>query len=285
MSNLAGIGKTGRTRLSKVLEQNPGTIRASDVAKLLNLPLKEASRILSRWCANGWLYRVKRGIYIPIPMDSTSSEILIEEPFVIADSIYHPGYVAGFSAIKHWDLSEQIIETVYYFTTKQVKKRNPVYGSTRFQIKTIAENRLFGTKTIWYGRKKVKVSDPAKTVVDILNDPKLVGGMSVVDDVFKNYLETKHCNFKALIDYAGRMNNKTILKRLGFLVDVKLDEVPTELSEIDKLISSGYSNFDPMVEGKYIVEKWKLKVPASWKKEYLTERHLADLKSPLSLKN
>lgn len=43
-------------------------------------------------------------------MDSTTSEILIEEPFVIADSLYRPGYVAGFSAIEHWDLSEQIIE-------------------------------------------------------------------------------------------------------------------------------------------------------------------------------
>ncbi|MBU4011350.1 MAG: type IV toxin-antitoxin system AbiEi family antitoxin domain-containing protein, partial [Proteobacteria bacterium] len=102
MSDLAGIGKTGRNRLSKVLERNPGIISAKDVAKLLDLTSTEANRVLSRWCADGWLYRVKRGVYISVPMDSTSSEILIEEPFVIADSLYHPGYIAGFSAIKHW---------------------------------------------------------------------------------------------------------------------------------------------------------------------------------------
>jgi len=268
MSDLAGIGKKGRTRLSKVLEQNLGTIHATDVAKLLNLSLKEANRTLSRWRANGWLYRVKQGIYIPVPMDSTTSDIQIEEPFVIADSLYHPGYIAGFSAIKHWDLSEQIIETVYYFSTKQVKERNPVYGSTKFKIKTIKENRLFGTKTIWYGSKKVKVSDPTKTIVDILDDPKLVGGMSVVFDVFKEYMETDNLDFKILLEYAERMKNKTIFKRLGFMIDVRLNETPSALTYLVKYISSGYSNFDPTINCEFIVEKWKLKIPASWKKEY-----------------
>ncbi|MCG8333669.1 MAG: type IV toxin-antitoxin system AbiEi family antitoxin domain-containing protein [Proteobacteria bacterium] len=268
MNDLAGIGKLGRARLSKVLEGNPGTISAKDIAELLGLTSTEANRVLSRWCANGWLYRVKRGVYIPIPIDSTSSEILIEEPFVIAHSLYHPGYVAGFSAIKHWDLSEQIIETVYYFSTKQLKERNPVYGSTRFKIKTVKEDRLFGTKTIWYGSNKVKVSDPTKTVVDILDDPKLVGGMSVVCDIFQEYSETKHRDFKKLLDYVDRINNKTIFKRLGLIIDVRIDDIPIEFQNLNERISSGYSNFDPTTDGKFIVEKWKLKVPASWKKEY-----------------
>ena len=268
MGGLAGIGKIGRERLSKVLERNPGIINAKDIAELLELTSTEANRVLSRWCANGWLYRVKRGVYIPVPMDSTSGEILIEEPFLIADSLYGPGYVAGFSAIKHWDLSEQIIETVYYFSTKQVKERSPIYGSTRFQIKTIKEDRLFGTKTIWYGSKKIKVSDPTKTIVDILDDPKLVGGMSVVYDMFREYAETKHRDFKMLLDYADRINNKTIYKRLGLMIDTKLDDIPVEFRNLSKRISSGYSNFDPATECKFIVEKWKLKVPASWKKEY-----------------
>jgi len=268
MSELAGIGKIGRNRLSKVLEYTPGTINAKDVAKLLDLSKKEANRVLSRWCANGWLYRVKRGVYISVPIDSTSSDILIEEPFIIADSLFHPGYVAGFSAVKHWDFSEQIIETIYYFTTKKVKERSPVFGSTRFQIKTIKNNRLFGTKTIWYGSKKVKVSDPSKTIVDILDDPKLVGGMSVVYEIFIEYMESKYCDFGILKEYAGRISNKTIFKRLGLMIDVKLDEVPTELLDLNKHISSGYSNFDPTIDSQLIVEKWKLKVPGSWKKEY-----------------
>jgi predicted transcriptional regulator of viral defense system len=268
VSSLAGIGKIGRKRLSKVLECNPRVITSATVAEILSLSSKEASRVLSRWCKNGWLYRVKRGVYIPVPIDSANSNIILEEPFVIAESIYHPGYIGGFSAIKYWDLSEQIIETVYYFSAKQLKDRSPIYGSIKFKIKTVKKNKIFGTKNIWYGSKKVKVSDPTKTIVDILDDPKLVGGMTVVYDIFSEYVETEYCDFNILINYAERMNNKTILKRLGFMIDVKLNEMPEEFSDIKEKISSGYSNFDPIVNGKLIVEKWKLKVPVSWKKEY-----------------
>ena len=149
-----------------------------------------------------------------------------------------------------------------------MKERNPIYGSIKFKIKTIKENRIFGTKTIWYGSKKVNVSDPTKTIVDILDDPKLVGGMSVVYDIFNEYVESKYCDFKMLLNYSERMNNKTILKRLGFMIDVKFNKIPEEFLDIKDDISSGYSNFDPIVNGNLFVEKWKLKVPASWKKEY-----------------
>ncbi|MFK5895109.1 MAG: type IV toxin-antitoxin system AbiEi family antitoxin [Pseudomonadota bacterium] len=268
MGDLAGIGKKGRTRLSKVLESNPRIITAGTVAEVLSLSSIEASRILSRWCKNGWIYRIKRGVYIPVPMDSTSSNVILEEPFVIADSIYCPGYIGGFSAIKHWDLTEQIIETIYYFSTKQIKERKPIYGLTKFKVKTVKKNKIFGTKTVWYGSKKVKVSDPTKTIVDILDDPKLVGGMSVVFDVFNDYIETEYCDLKKLINYADRMNNKTIFKRLGFMIDAKFNNVPEDLVNLKDKISSGYSNFDPMVNGRHIVEKWKLKVSTSWRNEY-----------------
>jgi len=268
VNNLAGIGKIGRTRLSKVLECNPRVITSKTVSEILSLKPKEASRILSRWCKNGWLYRIKRGVYIPVPIDSTSSNIILEEPFVIAESMYQPGYIGGFSAIKHWDLSEQIIETIYYFSAKQVKERNPIYGSIKFKIKTVKESRIFGTKTIWYGSKKVKVSDPTKTIVDILNDPKLVGGMTVVYDVFEEYVESDYCDYEMLLNYSGRMDNKTILKRLGFMIDVKFNEIPKYFVDLKQNISSGYSYFDPLVQCNSIVDKWNLKVPASWKEEY-----------------
>ena len=74
--------------------------------------------------------------------------------------------------------------------------------------------------------------------------------------------------WEQIIVISKRMNNKTIIKRLGFMIDVKFDEIPEVFTDIKEKISSGYSNFDPIVNGKLIVEKWKLKVPVSWKKEY-----------------
>jgi len=265
---MAGIGKKSRERLGQVLETNPAIVTSTNVEKELNVSNSEACRLLSRWHKSGWLHRVKRGVYVPASIESDRDSFTIEEPFLIADSIYAPGYIGAFSAIKHWDLSEQIIETTYYLTTKKVKDRNPVHASTKFKLKTITESKIFGTKTLWYGSKKVKISDPTKTIVDILDDPKLVGGMTIVKDVFHEYLESDYVNLELLIEYAEKMNNRTIFKRLGFLVDTLSDENSVSFNTLEAHISYGYSEFDPLVKGEVIVEKWKLKVPLSWKRKY-----------------
>ena len=154
MSELAGIGKSYRAKLSRVLERNAGVITPQIVSQVLLVSTQESGRLLARWNRNGWVHRVKRGVYLPVSLSSTSTEPVVEEPFLIAESIYGPGYVGGFSAIKHWDFSEQIIETVTYFTRKKVKQRNPSHGGVKFRLKTVTEHKIFGLMTLWVGSKK-----------------------------------------------------------------------------------------------------------------------------------
>ena len=134
--------------------------------------------------------------------------------------------------------------------------------------KTVKAAKMFGLKAIWIGSKKSNVSDATKTIVDILNDPKLVGGMSIVYDIFKEYCESEYCDFQKLLDYCHKMENKTIFKRLGFMIDTKMAIIPKEINSIEKLISTGYSNFDPLIKKNHIIEKWKIKAPVSWVEEY-----------------
>lgn len=268
MSELAGIGKSYRNKLSKVLEKNHAILTTSSVSEILEIPRQESGRLLSRWCKNGWLKRLKRGAYIPVSLDSTSGNIVIEEPYLIAESLFNPGYIAGFSAVKYWDLSEQIIESVTYFTTRKVKDRKPNYGGVKFRLKTINKKRIFGTKPIWYGSKKVKVSDPTKTMIDLLDDPKIVGGISIVCDIFSEYLESKYNNLELLIDYAKEMNNKAIFKRLGFILETRFNGENKLILEIQNYISAGYSALDPSMPSDQHISKWRLKTSDSWKKEY-----------------
>ncbi len=268
MSELAGIGKSYRNKLSRVLEKNPAILTAVLVSDVLDIPSQESGRLLSRWCKSGWVKRLKRGVYIPVPIDSTSGNVVIEEPNLIADSLFGPGYVAGFSAVKHWDLSEQIIESVTYFTTQKIKDRSPHHGGIKFRLKTINDKRLFGLKPIWYGSKRVNVSDPTKTMVDLFDDPKIVGGISIVCDIFEEYFESKYKDIKLLIDYAKRVNNKTIFKRLGFLLETRFNCENELLLEIQSYISIGYSALDTSMVSDQYIAKWRLKTSGSWKKEY-----------------
>ncbi len=268
MSQLAGIGKVYRSKLSRVLEQHAGVITPSIVAEVLQVPTQESGRLLARWSKQGWVRRVKRGVYLPISLSSTSTEPVVEEPYLIAEAIYGPGYIGGFSAVKHWDLSEQIIETVTYFTRKNIKNRNPIHGDVKFRIKTVVKHKIFGLKTIWVGSKKIFISDPTKTVVDLFDDPNLVGGMTIVNEIFSEYYESDYYDFDLLLRYILRISNKSIFKRLGFLLDTSYSINEEQLLILRRNMSEGYSIFDPATASTCTVSKWRLKMSQSWKGLY-----------------
>ena len=268
MKRMAGIGKIYREKLGRVLESNPSILTPSLVSEVLKVSTQEAGRILSRWLKNGWVSRIKRGVYIPIPLTSKIGEVTPEEPNLIAEAIYGLGYIAGFTAVKHWDLSEQIIESITYFTIKKTRDRHPTHGGIKFKIKTISRHKIFGLKNIWYGSHKVKVSDPTKTIIDMLDDPKIVGGIQVVNDILIEYIESDFFEPKLLIEYGKKMKNKSIFKRLGFLLQVGLGMKTNIIKELKRLISPSYSNLDSTLNCEYFINEWKLKVSKSWKLEY-----------------
>jgi predicted transcriptional regulator of viral defense system len=264
MDGISGIGKVSREKLSKVISSSKEGITSVIVAKALNVNKQEAGRLLARWSKAGWLRRIKRGFYISVPVEFGPNQLAIENPWVVVSEIFSPGYIGGFSAIKHWDLSEQIFETIVFFTTKKVHDREPKYSGLKIRLKSISEAKLFGTKTIWINSSKITVSDPSKTIVDILDEPYIVGGMTIVRDFFQSYLDSEHKNLPLMIDYVARMKNDTIFKRLGFLMEMLAPGEKALLEEIKSKISSGYSKFDPSVENSRILKRWNLKIPKSW---------------------
>ena len=268
MKGLSGIGRKSRERLSKAIEASDGVLTSKLVSKVLSLSQMESARLLSRWCHAGWIKRVKQGVYWPVSLESNPNTMAIEEPWIIAENLFSPGYIGGFSAIKHWDFSEQIFESVTYLTTNVVAKRNVTYAGIKFKIKTIKPYKVFGTKIVWKNSLKIKVSDPAKTMIDLFDDPVMGGGMRVIDEFFLEYWQSKHRDMDLLIQYAKKIKNKTIFKRLGFLLEIRSLTDINVINFLRKNISSGYSEFDPSMESKHFLRKWNLKIPLSWKREY-----------------
>ena len=52
-----------------------------------------------------------------------------------------------------------------------------VVKGTSFILRSVGSKAMFGLKPIWRGRVRVQVSDPARTVIDMLSDPSLAGGI------------------------------------------------------------------------------------------------------------
>ena len=184
---MVGLRGTSREKLSKVLRQSKGAISSTDASRALNIERAEAARLLSNWFARGWLSRVRRGLYVSIPIESSTSDLALDDALVVADRLFAPCYIGEWSAAIHWGLTEQFFRSTLVVTTRRPRARRVDARGTIFVVRTVDKGAMFGLKTIWRGKAKVNVPDPTRTVVDLLDTPELGGGIRTVVDILKSY--------------------------------------------------------------------------------------------------
>lgn len=236
-------------------------IRTDDVVRILSLDRADASKLLSRWTNQRWLRRVGRGRYVPAALDSLESEHVLDDPWVLVPALYAPGYIGGRTAAEHWDLTEQLFRDIVVMTAQTVREKHQVRHGAHFTLYHIPESRIFGTRTVWRGRSKIQVSDVHRTVVDMLDDPALGGGIQHVADCLDAYLKRPDRNNDALIEYAEALGNGAIFKRLGFLAERRADFLA---ADCQSRLTKGNARIDPALECTRLVSRWRLWVPESW---------------------
>ena len=264
-TSLKGLSRLDRERLTAILRGTKGTVDVADVANILAVTRSAAAKMLSRWAAKGWFMRVSRGLYVPIPLDSTTSNVPLEDAWIVADRLFAPCYIGGWSAAEYWGLTEQIFRTLVVMTTTQPRNRHLNIQDASFQIRSVAGKAMFGLSVIWRGQVKVNVSDPTRTILDLLVDPRLGGGIRSSVDIFQNYLQSDSRNLELLINYADRLGNGAVFKRLGFLIEQILPDESQLLQGCQDRLTQGYTRLDTKLPADRLITRWRLWVPDQWR--------------------
>lgn len=266
MTKLTGIGKTDRERLAAIIRGTKGTVSVGDAARILGVTRTDAAKMLSRWAKKGWMSRVRQGIYVSVPLESRSADVPLEDPWLIADRLFSPCYIGGWSAAEYFDLTEQIFGTVLVMTVQKPRNRRPDIKGTKFILRTIPEGAIFGLKPVWRGQVKISVSDPTRTILDMLIDPALGGGIRSVTDMLENYLSSENKNLDQLIEYGEQLGNGAVFKRLGFLIEKKAPDEAKAIEKCYKRLTAGNAKLDPKLDNIRLITRWKLWVPENWKR-------------------
>lgn len=267
MGNLAGLGKVDRKRIASIIRGTKGTISVREAAEILGVSPTDAGKMLARWTKKGWFSRVKRGLYIPVPLESQTADVPLEDPWLIAERLYSPCYIGGWSAAEHWDLTEQIFRTVVVMTIQKPRERSPTIKGTKFMLRTVSDKAMFGLKSVWRGRLKISVSDPTRTIVDMLDDPRFGGGIRSTVDVLSNYLRSEDKNLELLIEYSKRLGNGAVFKRLGFLLERSTPEEVNLINKCRTNLTTGNAKLDPQLSADKLITRWRLWVPEGWARE------------------
>ena len=134
-----------------------------------------------------------------------------------------------------------------------------------FVLHSVKPKRLFGLKTLWRGSVKVSISDPARTLVDIIAAPEVGGGIDHVADSLSAYLKTKPADRGLLIRYAEEFGNGVIFKRLGYLAETHLHDNKLA-AECRSRLTQGHARLDPSLPPKKLVTSWRLWLPSAGKR-------------------
>src|SRR5258707_271805 len=233
-----------RARLSTVLRAAKEVVSVDVTSRTLGIDRRASAKLLSRWKEQGWLRRIGHGLYVSVPLDLATSEQVIADPWVLVPTLFGECYIGGWTAAHHWELTEQLFnETVVLTTRRVVEKRLTVQG-TAFRLHSIRAKRLYGLRTLWRGTAKVSISDPARTLVDMIAAPGVGGGIDHVADCLSTYLSSKTADRDLLIRYAEQFDNGAIFKRLGFLADTRLRDKKLA-AECRSRLTHGHARLDP----------------------------------------
>ena len=257
-----GISAKNRALLGALHRSTAGPFAIEEAIEILGRSREQTRRLLISLAAGGWLTRIRRGIYSCVPLGFEGNPNWIEDPWVVASVVLAPEYyVGGWSACEHWGLTEQIFRTTMAFTTRKLRSKEFELGGMNYVACRTSRSRLFGISDVPVGAVSVRASDPTRTVLDALDAPRTSGGIRPALDIVDEYFSGSHRNDRLLSEYALRLGNRTVLKRLGFLIEVLGVEATGLQAECRRNQSKGVSLLDPDLPAKGpILSRWNLRI-------------------------
>ncbi|MEX1264462.1 MAG: hypothetical protein WEE66_11135 [Actinomycetota bacterium] len=258
----AGISREGREDLARVVGPGRRFVRGADVIEVLGVGRREAVEKLGAWARSGWLRRVRRDLYIPVPVDADAPDSWSEDPLVVADEVWSPCYFTGWTAANHWELTEQVFRTVVVKTTTRFRRSPMTLLDQDYLLRRVSPDALaWGLETVWIAERRVKVASPARAVIEILDEPRLGGGIRHVAEILAAYLREHDAGL--LVEAGDQLGNRTVFKRLGYLLS-EMDAAPGVVDRSLERISAGFSLLDPSApaRGPY-ARAWNLRINVS----------------------
>ncbi len=241
-----------------------GLVSTATAAELLGLPRGAATRTLLRLADRGWLSRVRRGLYLILPLEAGQDGGAVEDPWVLADELFGPCYVGGWTAAEHWGLTEQLFRSTFVVSAANVRETTRAFLGSEFHVVRASRERISSVPTIWHGKERLAVSDRERTIADALAAPDWMGGVRHLTDCLRTYRASKEWDPARLVARVAETGSGAAFKRLGFLAERLLGGDEALVAEAFSRRTTGNVRLDPAVpERGRLSTRWRLWVNVS----------------------
>ena len=199
---------------------------------------------------------IKRGVYIFVPLDAVPtgrrvSEFLIPSVFFSPEDDYYIGYSTMYN---YYNFTDQQFQVLHVLNSK-ISKTKTIAGLT-FKFIKISPEKMYGLEKISVKGRDVSVSSKERTLVDLVDYNRPVGGMDEAAGIVERLVGEKKCDIRKLVDYSARFPVIKTRKRIGLALE-KAGVAASWLRPLEKSVEkTSLISFSNNRKGK-ISEKWR----------------------------
>jgi predicted transcriptional regulator of viral defense system len=174
---------------------------------------KQAKNLVTKLVKNGWLIRIKRGLYAI--SDLSTRGFLTLSTYVVANLLVPDSYVSFESALQQYGMFDQLTDKTISVSLKTYKAVR--LNSTEYSFVKTKPEYYFGWQEVNLDNIIVRVATPEKALIDMVNFHK---SQYAIDLVIEKLQEHKNdLDMARLNDYLSRFSLTTV-KIFGLIFDL-----------------------------------------------------------------
>jgi len=213
----------------------------------------------------GNLRRVRRGLYVVVPPGADASNHPVD-PYLVAAKLADDAVLAYHTALEFHGKAYTVFDR-YVVQTRRTLRPTAFDG---FHFEGVAfpkplrdaSREHFATKVVDRQGVDVRVTQLERTLVDVLDRPKLSGGW---EEIWRSLELVEYFDLELVLAYVGLLDNATTSAKVGFFLQQHAEALWVEERHLAVLRQRCPKQPHYLMRGKSgkLVSEWNLVVPAA----------------------
>lgn len=217
-STMSSLSKTEVEIVARLSYEEKEIVTAGELDSYLPAGFPYRNQLVYSLKKKRVLIPIKSGVYIFVPLDAVVTGRRVSEFLVPAVFFPKNDYYVGYSTMfNYYNFTDQQFQTVYVLNLRISRERT--IAGISFKFIKITPEKMYGLETIRIKGKDVIVSSKERTLVDLIDYNKPVGGIGAAAVVLERFVKEKRCDIKKLIQFAVRFPKIKTRKRIGLILE------------------------------------------------------------------